>query len=130
MKKKLKGSITVEVTCLLPIVALCFVLSVWGAFYFYDKNILTSCAYEAAVVGSTKIRENDYVTEEDIEEILKERTYGKCLLFSEIEYYIQIKKEAVVVRIVARRREMKTSVIQTAAITEPELYIRKIQILK
>ena len=28
-------------------------------FYFHDKNIISSCAYETAVIGSTKARERE-----------------------------------------------------------------------
>ena len=125
MGRSREGSITVEVTCLLPIIALTFVFSVWGSFYFYDKNILSACAYETAVVGSTKARMEEELTEEELRQIFEERIDGKCILFSDVVCRVQVSEEMMIVQATARRRNMQTSVIHTSPVTEPEVYIRK-----
>ena len=56
-----QGSLTVEAACLMPLVGLILVSSILLYFYFHDKNIISSCAYETAVVGSTKAREKEGV---------------------------------------------------------------------
>lgn len=127
MRGSYKGSITIETTCLLPLIALVFVFCVWGSFYYHDKNILSACAYETAVVGSTKAREKESITEDILEEAFLESTSGKCILFSEIEVSVQIREDAVIVNASGRRREMRTSVRHMAAITTPEEYIRKVK---
>ena len=62
VRKNLKGSMTVELSFLMPIILLLIMSSILAAFYFHDKNVLAGAAYETAVVGSTKIREKDKVT--------------------------------------------------------------------
>ena len=130
MRKKYKGSITIEMTCILPLFALVFVFGVWGSFYYHDKSILSSCAYETAVMGSTKVREKETITEGLLKEAFQERIRGKCILFSSVDAMAQIDEEAVVVKAQGQRKNMKTAVVHTAAVTEPESYIRKMRKLK
>lgn len=130
MTRQYKGSFTIETAMLLPIISLVFVLCVWGSFYFHDKNILSSCAYEIAVVGSTKIREKDSVTEEQLCAALTEQLERKCILFSNINVTVQIGEEKVVVEADASRRKMKATTKHVAAVTEPEAYIRKVRKLQ
>lgn len=122
-----KASFTVEIACLLPVFALIFVFSVWGAFYYHDKNILSACAYETAVVGSTRLRQKEEVTVSELETEFQERIKGKCILFENVQVSVQIGEEQIVVQAYARRREMGVKVIHTAAVTEPEDYIRKMK---
>lgn len=50
-----------EAACLMPLVGLLLVSTVLLLFYFHDKNIIASCAYETAAIGSTKAREKEGV---------------------------------------------------------------------
>lgn len=122
-----KASFTVEAACLLPIFILVFVLSVWGAFYYHDKNILSACAYETAVAGSDQIRQKEEVTASTLEAEFQKRVHDKCILFGNIQVSVQIRKEQIVVNALAQRRGMKVSVVHTAAVTEPESYIREMK---
>ncbi len=130
MKRTFKGSITIEITCLLPIIALVFVLSVWGSFYYHDKNILSSCAYETVVMGSVKAREKENVSAEMLNRAFRERIKGKCILFSDINSSVQMSEDKLTLTVSAKRRTMQVSVIQSAAITQPEEYIRKVRKLR
>lgn len=130
MKRRYKGSYTIEMALLLPVIALVFVVSVWGGFYYHDKNILSSCAYEIAVVGSTKVREEDAVTEEELKRAFSEKIAGKCILFSDIGVSVHLGEKSVEVEAIGTRRNMRTSVRHSAAVTEPETYIRKIRRLQ
>ena len=52
--KRWKGSFTIELACLMPLILL-VVLGVWSAgFYLHHKVWLTAAAYEAAVTGSAE----------------------------------------------------------------------------
>lgn len=124
MRTGYKGSFTIEIALLLPIIVVVFILCVWGGFYFHDKNILSSCAYETAVMGSTKAREENIVTEEMLREAFMERINKKCILLSDVSVRIGITKERIEIEAVAERKTMKVIVRHTAAVTAPEDYIR------
>ena len=128
--RKYKGSFTIETALILPIIALVFIASVWGGFYYHDKNVLSSCAYEIAVVGSTKVREDDVVNEEMLREAFAEQINKKCILFSGVEVSVHIGEEKVDVKAVGKRRNMKVMVLHSAAVTKPESYVRKIRKLQ
>lgn len=123
--KELSGVITVEMVYIVPVVLLVFFLSVMGIFYYHDKAVMNACAYEAAVVGSTKAREKDGVTEEMVTAVFKERVNGKCILFVGIQADSQISEERITVQVSAVRGRMRLSVAGTASVTEPEEKIRK-----
>ena len=57
----LKGSLTVEMSFLMPMILFLIMGCILAAFYYHDKLILTGAAYETAVAGSTKAREKDGV---------------------------------------------------------------------
>lgn len=119
-----KGSFTVETAFLIPVIILVLHLCIVGCFYYHDKNVISSCAYETAVIGSTKTREKDGVTPETLENAFQERIRGKCILFSGASVRVRTGEDQITVQTTASRRAMKVSVIHTAAVTEPENYIR------
>ena len=131
MKKRMqKGSLTIEMVCLIPIIGMVFVFCVWGGFYFHDKNIISSCVYETAVVGSVKAREKEGVSEEVLVNAFQERIRGKCILFAEVVATVQVSEEQITVSASAKKRDMGISVIHIAPVTDPEGYIRKIKRLE
>ena len=50
----LKGSLTVEMSFLMPMILFLIMGCILAAFYYHDKLILTGAAYETAVAGSTE----------------------------------------------------------------------------
>ncbi len=124
MKYRLQGSVTVEMSLLFPVILLVFTACVYAAFYFHDKNILAGAAYETAVVGSTKMRERDGVTEEDLVSLCQERIGSKCVLFAGTTVSVDISGEEISVSATAGRKGFKASVCKKAAVTEPEKKIR------
>ena len=128
--KDLKGSMTVEMSFLMPVILLLIMSGILGAFYFHDKNILAGAAYETAIVGSTKIREKDHITVGELESLYQERTGRKCILFAGSSVRINIEKTQICVAASARKGHFGLSVIKKAAVTEPENYIRNIRKVK
>ena len=122
--KDLKGSITVEISCMVPVFMLILYLSVIGAFYFYDKNVLTACAYEAVTTALLKEREEEPL-EDMIEEIFRERIRGKCLLF--VNPNVKVSKDEVTARIgvSVKKKKMKIDIKVLGYRIEPEKQIRK-----
>lgn len=122
---ELAGVITIEMVYIIPVILLVFFLSVMGIFYYHDKAVIKACAYEAAVVGSTKAREKEGVAEEMVTAVCKERVQGKCILFGEVQASAQVDEEKVVVQASAVRGKMRLSVTGVASVTEPEQKVRK-----
>ena len=128
--KEMRGSVTIEMAYIMPLIFLVFFLSIMGIFYYHDKNIISGCAYETAVIGSTRAREKEGITEEFLKTVFEERVRGKCILFAGLQTDISIGDNEIVMKAAARRRGMKVSVIQRASITEPEKYIRNLRRMK
>lgn len=130
MDRRLKGSMTIEMSFLMPIILLLIMSSILTGFYFHDKNILAGAAYETVVVGSTKIREKDKVTVGELEALFQERVGKKCILFAGSSGSVSIGKSEICIKASAYKRRFGMSVVKRAAITEPENYIRNIRRVK
>lgn len=122
--KNLKGSITIEISCMVPVFMLILYLSAMGAFYFYDKNVLTACAYEAVTTALVKEREEEPL-EAMIKEIFQERIRGKCLLFTHPN--VEVSKDEVTAQIgvTVKKKKMKLDIEVMGYRIEPEKQIRK-----
>ena len=121
------GSLTVEAALLMPLVGLLLVSSILLFFYFHDKNIISSCAYETAVIGSTKAREKDGVEASLLDQAFQERMQGKCIFFPGARADIRVGDEEVTVTASAARGYFRLQVVQRAAVTEPEDHIRRMR---
>lgn len=124
-KRKLKGSTTVEMAFLMPIILMIFMSCMFAIFYFHDKAVISGAAYETAVVGSTKMREKKKVTESELQALLTQRIGRKCIFYGGVNEKVSIEKEAIIVKVSAKKRRFGLSVEKRAAITEPEKEIRK-----
>ena len=71
--KKVNGSMTVEMSLLMPIILFLILSCILAVFYFHDKNIIAAAAYETSVVGSTKMREAEGVDEGELTALFAER---------------------------------------------------------
>lgn len=121
----MKGSMTIETVYILPMLFLVFFLSVTGLFYYHDKNILISSAYEAVMVGSRKGREAEGVTAAVVEEIFQERIHGKCIFFSDPIGKATVTSKEVQLEGSVQRGKMGIVTKQSAPITKPEEKIRQ-----
>lgn len=116
-----------EAACLMPLVGLLLVSTVLLLFYFHDKNIIASCAYETAVIGSTKAREKEGVDAFLLNQAFQQRIQGKCIFFTGARADIQVEDETITVSAYASRKYFSLRVVQRAAVTEPEDHIRRIR---
>ena len=126
----LKGSFTVEMAFLMPMILFLIMGCIRISFYYHDKNVIAGAAYETAVTGSTKVREKDGISESELNALFKERVGRKCILFSRIRVQSSVGKDEIKVQAAARRKKMAISVESRAAVTEPEKYIRDIRRIK
>lgn len=130
MNKRVRGSMTVEMSFLMPMILFLIMGCILAVFYYHDKNILSGAAYETAVTGSTKARAKDGVREGELEQLFQERIKGKCILFPGAQAAVSVGEDEIEVTAAASRRGMKVSVSKRAAVTEPEKYIRNMRRLK
>lgn len=120
VRKRYRGSFTVEASVIIPIVFMAVVILMYILFYYHDKNIVAGAAYETAVVGVGR-QGGD---ENDLERYFQSRIRGKLILFPYVEHEIQIKKEEITIRCTARKKHLKITVKMSAKRTEPEKFIR------
>lgn len=130
MGKRARGSMTVEMSFLMPMILFLIMGCILAVFYYHDKNILSGAAYETAVAGSTKAREKGGVTKEELEQLLQDRVRGKCILFSRVQAAATVGKDEIEVTAAASGKGMKVSVSKRAVVTDPEKYIRNMRRLK
>ena len=121
LKKKYQGSLTVEAAYLMPVIGMILAVSILALFYFHDKNIISSCAYETAVVGSTKAREKDGVSPDILIRAFQERIHGKCILFPDAAVEVQVKENLILVHAYSRRKGMTVSAEHRMKVTDREI---------
>ena len=125
--KGLKGSLTVEMSVIVPVLLVIFMGIILVVFYYHDKNILNGAAYETAVVGSSKMREKEEITEEELIEFCEERLQGKCIFLTYADIEVCISEDEVLVNLSARKNGIKVSVTKKSVFTQPEKKIRDIR---
>lgn len=128
--KKVKGSATVEMAYIMPVVFFTFVVLIYILFYFHDKNIISGAGYETLVVGCQKLRWQEEDIEEQLEKLFRERIQGKMIFFSDAEAEIIIEKKKLIVKACAARKRMRISTEQRMSITRPEKTIRDLRRLE
>lgn len=129
-RKHLKAFMTIEMSFLLPLILFVFMGIILTVFFYYDKNILNGAAYETAVTGSMKVRQNEGITEDELEAYCRRKINGKCIMMNNYTVNVKIQEEEIIVEINAVKRAFQISVIKRAALTEPEERIRDIRRLK
>lgn len=123
MMQRVKGSFTVEAAVIVPLIMVVFGVVLTLLFYYHDKNILASTAYETAVYGAGHPEES----EAELAVYLQGRAEDKLLLFSAIEGVVTREEEQVHIVCRARKKKMTLKAESRIALTDPEEYIRNIR---
>lgn len=126
-KRRVQGSMTVEMSFLMPMLLLLIMGCILAVFYYHDKNILSGAAYETVVVGSTKAREKGGIEAGELEALFSQRVGNKCILFSRTRAVVTVEDDEIEIVASASRKWMEVSVMKKAAVTEPERYIRNMR---
>ena len=126
MKRRLRGSFTIEATVIVPIVLFVVGILFYLLFYYHDKNAILSAAHDTVVYGSYM----EEVEEGDLQSYMDEQIRGKLLLFPSVHSKIEIRKEEICMTATASQGPMSLEVKTAAARTYPERYIRSIQKMK
>lgn len=126
MRRKVKGSLTIEATVIIPLAIFVIGIVFYSFFYYHDKIVLYAAANETAIYGSYA----EEPREDELKEHMQGRVAGRLLLFSDIEHQIEISKEKIEVTSYARKGQMSLEIHSMAKRTQPEQYIRAIQKIK
>ena len=126
MSKKVKGSVTIEATVIIPLSIFVIGILLYCLFYYHDKIVLNAAASETAIYGSYE--ENP--SEDGLKEHMDGRIWGRLLLFSEIEHQIEITKDEIEVTSETKKGPMSLKIRSIAKRTEPEQSIRAIRKIK
>lgn len=126
--KRIRGSATVEMAYMMPVVFFTFMILLSILFYLHDKTVMHGAGYETMVVGSQKLRWEEEI-EEQMELFCKERLEGKLISFpkSSIDVNVAYKNDFVIVSMEAGKNRMKIRTEQKMKIVEPESYIRNVR---
>ena len=121
------GNSVIEMSYIMPLFFSLFVIIIHTVFYYHDKNILMGTAYEAAVVHSQKKRSPEACTIAEAEQSFEIAARKRMLLFSAVNLTIEETDQKITVQGIAWKGKMKISVSQSAAVTEPEKFIRNMR---
>lgn len=125
MERNVRGMITVEMTYILPIIFLIFIMVIYTVFYYHDKNILIGAAGETAIAAAQTARRPEKTDPSDFVNVYRERIHGKLILFSGVEVSVEEDGKQIHVNVCAKRKKMRLQITQSAAIVEPEKKIRR-----
>ena len=120
---KVKGSVTIEASFVIPLFLLVFMVSTYCLFYIHDKSVVGAVAYETVAAASGR---KDMKVEE-IESYFVERVEGRTFLFDKISAKVEMTSENVKLTCSGLKRGMSFVLKREMKITEPEDYIRNIR---
>lgn len=123
MKSKLRGSMTVEASVIIPLILGMVMCLFFVLFYYHDKNVISAVAHETVVYAC----KTDEISIEETENYFQERIGEKLLLFPGVYTDISIEQDVLRFEGVARKRGMTLKVKMQMKRTEPEKYIRNIR---
>ena len=129
-KRTLSGVITVEMSYLMPIILMVFLMTIYSVFYYHDKNILLGAASETAILGTQMERKPDEKGKTDLEAFFQERIQGKLVFFSGAQVSVSISSDQVKVSVSAQKGHMKIKAVQKASVVVSEKKIRQKKIIE
>ncbi len=123
MRKKLRGSFTIEAAYIIPIILLVVAAILYLLFYYHDKNVLLGTAHETVAYGAHLTNAN----EDMIEDYFSSHIKGRMFLFTNIKKEIQVEEEHITIICEAKKGKLSVEVECSVSRTDPEDYIRSIR---
>ena len=123
MKLKLRGSLTIELAYVFPLILLVFGVLLHVLFYYHDKNILLGAAHETAAYGASL----EEIQEAELEDYFTARLRERLLLFEQLEKKVELHAKKVTVTCCAKKNMMSLGIECSVNRTEPEDYIRSVR---
>lgn len=130
IRRKVKASTVVEMSYMMGVVMLMWMVVLFTLFYYYDKLILSGAAYETVVVGSEMMHEEEQVDATQLETFFRERIRGKLIFMPSASAEAKIDKNKIVLEVRARNKGLNIFVVRKMAVTTPEEKIRAIRTTK
>lgn len=121
MRRRVKGSFTIEATMLIPIILFVVATAITILFYWHDRNVLKGIAYETAVVAA----ERGAASEEELKSNTERFIRGKLVWFPGAVVTVEKTQETVTVTARASHRGMVAEAESQMPITCPEKTIRR-----
>ncbi len=120
MKKRYKGSVTIEASYIVPIFLSIFVLLVTWLFYFHDKNVVAATAHEtvAAYCNCEEINKTD------VAQYFRKRVRKKLILFSKVRTTVKVDEEQLTLECNARKKQLRMKSKMVMSRTNPEKSLR------
>lgn len=125
MRRRWKGSFTVEASVIVPVLLFLCVTAITTLFYYHDKVVLEGVARETASFGTCRQEK----TEQELKQTYEKLVKGKLLWFPKTQ--VQIRKSAsdVEVSVQARHRGMSLKAKATVPLTKPEQKLRRKELI-
>lgn len=123
LRRNLQGSISIEMSYIVPFVLVIFLLIIYTVFYFHDKNILIGAAGETAVVYTQLQRQKEEDTV-DLRDFYRGRVEDKLLFLYLTNIEVVKTDKGVIVTARAGKGRFKVHIVKKTGIIEPEKQIR------
>ena len=123
-KKKLSGSVTVEMSFVLPMIIFIIFLLINTVFYYHDKAVLSGAVAETVEQGIEDIRE-DKNSSIDLESYLRARIGRKLVFLRPTGLSATKSEDKVKVRVEAEKGAFRTSVYLEGDVPYPEEKLRE-----
>lgn len=123
-RKNLKGSITVEMSYVLPIIIFLIFLLIHTVFYYHDKAVLAGAVAESVEQGIEDVR-SDKDEESDLNAYLRGRIGNKLIWLRTTSLSAEKQEDVVRVRVDAGRWIFRTSVYLEGRVPYPEKELRE-----
>lgn len=120
--RKLRGSVTVEASFLVPFILLVLSVTITLLFYYHDKVTMKAVLHETIAVMSGE----EELTEEMVESYFSEQIRGKLLLFPTGNLETRIEDGEIYVKCTSVRRGMELCMEGKMKRTRPETWVRTI----
>lgn len=120
----MKGSTTVEMAYIMPVVLLAFIAVIYASFFYHDKNIMYGTAYEAAVVGAQKERTIQGLDGGEVSAQFQQQIQGKLIFFSGAQVEVWEEGNYIVAQVSAEKGRMRILAKKKTAAAQPEKFIR------
>ena len=123
-KKELSGSVTVEMSFVLPMIIFIIFLLINTVFYYHDKAVLSGAVAETVEQGIEDIRE-DKNSSIDLESYLRARIGRKLVFLRPTGLSATKSEDKVKVRVEAEKGAFRTSVYLEGDVPYPEEKLRE-----
>ena len=123
---KMRGSVTVEMSFLVPIIFSVIVVVIQILFYFHDKIVLEGVVYETVTVCSGK----DEITEEDVKAYFSEALGNRLFMFRSVESEVTLEEKEIRMSCGSWRSNMALQVSASMKRTHPVSVIRAARLVK